>query len=137
MQWSKRGNHRRKPRNRKRSSFSANKPLKRVRLSLHETDPITGDEKALYTLINDCYQGYTIYSTKQGRCCIHGAGRQGCLRIQGKFASFPGVEDDKNMIKYFRANKYTSADSMERSIPEGDEHVHILNAPSTEPIGCA
>lgn len=91
-------------------------PIERARLTLHEADPITGNEDTLYTLFYECYRGYTIYSTQEGRCCIHG--KQGCLRLRGKFVCFPDSEDAKNLIKRFRAEEYTSYDPVERYLPE-------------------
>ncbi len=91
-------------------------PTERARLTLHEADPITGNEDTLYTLFYEYYRGYTIYSTEQGRCCIHG--KQGCLRLWGKFVCFPAVEDAKTLIKRFRAEEYTSYDPVERYLPE-------------------
>jgi hypothetical protein len=91
-------------------------PAERARLTLHDTDPITGHEDTLYTLFYECYRGYTIYSTQEGRYCIHG--KQGCLRLRGKFVCFPDVEEAKTLIKRFRAEGYTSSDSVERHLPE-------------------
>ncbi len=76
--------------------------LEVIHLNLDETDPLTGDEDGLSALFCEYYRGYTIYSNAQGTCCIHGAGRQGCLRLDGKYVSFPDLEDAKNMIKCFR-----------------------------------
>jgi hypothetical protein len=59
-----------------------------------------------------------IYSTQEGRCCIHG--KQGCLRLRGKYACFPDMEDAKTLIKRFRAEGYTSSDPVERYVPEGE-----------------
>ncbi len=78
--------------------------LEIVSLNLHETDPETGDEDGLSALFYEYYRGYTIYSNGQGVCCIHGAGRQGRLRLLGEYVSFPDIEDAKHLIKYFRAN---------------------------------
>ncbi len=93
-------------------------PLQTVHLSLHDTDPVTGDEDGLSALFYEYYRGYTIYSTVQGVGCIHGAGRQGCLRLGGKYVSFPDIEDAKHLMKYFRANAWTASMSMERDVPE-------------------
>ncbi len=93
-------------------------PLQTVHLSLHDTDPVTGDEDGLSALFYEYYRGYTIYSTVQGVGCIHGAGRQGCLRLGGKYVSFPDIEDAKHLMKYFRANGWTASMSMERDVPE-------------------
>ncbi len=68
---------------------------------------------------------------------MHGAGQQGCLRLGGKYVSFPDIEQAKHMIKYFRAQGIHSWESMERSLPEGDEHIRILNTPPTKPVGRA
>lgn len=66
------------------------------------------------------YRGYTIYGTEQGRCCIHG--KEGCLRIQGKYACFPDTEQAKTLIKHFQADGRTSQESMNRYVPE-DEYI--------------
>lgn len=87
-----------------------------IRLSLHESDPITGNEDLLSTLFYECYRGYTIYSTWQGTCCLHGV--QGCLRLEGYYVSFPDIEEAKKLIKYFRAQGLLSWQSMQRSLPE-------------------
>lgn len=131
MQRNKRGNPHRLPKHRKggqhapspigqqRVSSTVVQPvelIERARLTLHEADPITGNEDTLYTLFYECYRGYTIYSTQEGRCCIHG--KQGCLRLRGKFVCFPAIEDAKTLIKRFRAEEYTSYDPVERYLPE-------------------
>ena len=103
-------------------------PLETVHLSLHDEDPVTGDEDSLSALFYEYYRGYTIYSNAQGVCCMHGAGRQGCLLLWGKYVSFPDIEDAKHMIKYFRAQGIRSWESMNRSLPNGDEHARVLNA---------
>ena len=87
-----------------------------ARLTLHEADRITGNQDLLSSLFYEYYRGYTIYSTPEGRCCIHG--KQGCLRLRGKFAGFPDVEEAKTLIKRFRAEGYTSSDPVERYLPE-------------------
>ena len=131
MQRTKRGNPHHLPKQRKRgphapspsrqqraSSTGAQpvEPMERARLSLHDRDPITGNEDTLSTLFYECYRGYTIYSTQEGRCCIHA--KQGCLRLRGKFVCFPDVEEAKTLIKRFRREGYTSSDSVERYLPE-------------------
>lgn len=51
---------------------------------------------------------------------MHGTtGKQGCLRLQGRCASFPDIEEAKMLIKRLRAEGYTSSDRVERSLPEG------------------
>jgi len=90
--------------------------VERVRLTLHEQDPITGDEEALFTLFYEAYRGYTIYSTPQGQCCLHG--RQGCLRLQGRYVCFPEIEEAKAMVKRFRAAGHTSQETMNRFLAE-------------------
>jgi hypothetical protein len=102
----------------------------KVHLFLHETDQITGDEKTMYTLFYEDYQGYTIYSTEQGHCCIHGAGQRGCLRLQGKFVSFPAVEHAMRLIEYFSANGWTAHLHMNRRV-SGQVYC-CLNASSRE-----
>lgn len=92
-------------------------PVEPVRLTLHEMDPVTGDEDTLYSLFYEHYRGYTIYSTTQGRCVLHGK-RGGCLRLDGQYACFPDIEEAKKMIKSFQANGRTAWGSMERYVPE-------------------
>ncbi len=122
MQRTKRGNPHHPPKNRRRGQHAPSpigqliEPTERARLTLHDSDPITGNEDTLSTLFYEYYRGYTIYSTEQGRCCIHG--KQGCLRLRGKFVCFPDVEDAKTLIKRFRAEEYTSYDPVERYLPE-------------------
>src|SRR5712691_3647517 len=104
MQRTKCGNPHHLPKNRKRRQHAPSpirqqrvlspavqpvEPAERTRLTLHDTDPITGNENTLYTLFYEFYRGYTIYSTEQGRCCMHG--KQGCIRLLGKFVCFPDV----------------------------------------------
>jgi hypothetical protein len=93
-------------------------PTERARLTLHDRDPITDNEDTLYTLFYEDYRGYTIYSTQEGRCCIHG--KQGCLRLRGKFVCFPAIEDAKTLIKRFRSEGYTASDPVERYVPESE-----------------
>ena len=95
---------------------SRHEPGERARLTLHESDPITGNEETLSSLFYEYYRGYTIYSTQEGHCCIHG--KQGCLRLRGKFVCFPDIEEAKTLIKWFRAEGYTSYDPVERYVPE-------------------
>lgn len=126
----KRGNPHRLPRHRKQSyatpstSEESRASLtvvpqvvrrERVRLTLHERDPITGNEDSLSTLFYEFYQGYTIYSTPQGRCCIHG--KQDCMKLRGQFACLPDVEEAKSLIKRFRAQGYTSSERVNRHLP--------------------
>ena len=92
----------------------------RVRLTLHEADPITGNVDTLYSLFYEEYRGYTIYSTPRGHCCIHG--KQGCIKLRGKFVCFYDVEEAKGLIKRFRAEGYTSSDGVERYLPQ-EEYV--------------
>jgi hypothetical protein len=89
--------------------------LERARLTLHETDPITGNEEILFSLFYEQYRGYTLYSTPRGRCCIHG--KLGCLKLLGRFVCFYTIEDAKNFIQWLRREGYTSADPVERSLP--------------------
>ncbi len=117
----KRGSSYYQPKKRKRGHASSPtmQPVEssvQARLTLHDTDPITGNENTLYTLFYEFYRGYTIYSTPEGRCCIHA--KQGCLRLRGQFICFLDIEDAKTLIKRFRANGYTSYDSVERYLPE-------------------
>lgn len=89
--------------------------LQRARLTLHEHDPITGNEDLLSSLFYEFYRGYTIYGTPRGRCCIHGA--QGCLKLLGKFVCFYDVEEAKTFIQWLRREGYTAADRVERTLP--------------------
>jgi hypothetical protein len=131
MQRTKRGNPHHQPKQRKRgqpvpspsreervSSTIAQSVelIERARLTLHETDPITGNEDTLSTLFYEEYRGYTIYSTEQGQCCIHG--KQGCIKLGGKFVCFPDIEEAKTLIKRFHREGYTSIDSVERCLPQ-------------------
>ncbi len=120
MQQHKRGNPRRRARKRTNHPVIIAQPLESVRLTLHEADPITGREDTLYTLFYEYYRGYTIYSNEHGRCCMHG--KDGCLRIQGRYAAFPDVEQAKNLIKHFQADGRTAQESMNRYVPE-DEYI--------------
>src|SRR5215470_19597548 len=103
-----------------------------VHLSLHDTDPVTGDEDSLSALFYECYRGYTIYSTEQGHCCIHGPGRRGCLRLRGQFVCFLDIEDAKNLIKYFRSQGVMSWESMERSVP-GEVYICVNRCEQQHP----
>jgi hypothetical protein len=131
MQHTKRGNPHHLPKKRKRGPQAPSlireqrvpsmvtppvEPSERARLTLHDSDPITGNEDTIYTLFYECYRGYTIYSTREGRCCIHA--KQGCLRLRGKFVCFPDIEEAKTLIKRFRTEGYTPYDSVERHLPE-------------------
>lgn len=107
--------------------------LETIHLSLHETDPVTGDEDRLSALFYEYYRGYTIYCTVQGECCMHGQ-QEGCLRIEGKYVSFPDIEEAKKLITYFRARGIRSWESMERSLPAGEEHLGVLNAAAPERV---
>ena len=121
MQSPKLGNPRRKPkasRKRQRRPSVAVQPLTRARLTLHERDPITGNEDTLYSLSYEYYRGYTIYSTPQGRCCIHG--RSGCLKLWGRFVCLPDIEEAKTLIKRLRAEGYSCADSVEWYLSAGE-----------------
>ncbi len=133
MQRTKRGNPHHLPKNRKRGQHAPSpirqshtsltvlqpvEPMERARLTLHDTDPITGNEDTLSTLFYECYRGYTIYSTPDGRCCVHG--KQSCIKLRGKFVCLPDFEDAKTLIKQFRREGYTSSDSVERYLPPGE-----------------
>lgn len=100
----------------RKPSPNADELLPRARLSLHDNDPITGNEDTLYSLCYEEYRGYTLYSTPDGRCCMHG--KQGCIKLRGKFVCFPDIENAKRLIKRFRDEGYTSYDSVERYLPE-------------------
>lgn len=86
--------------------------IERVRLSLHDSDPIIGNEEALYTQFYEFYRGYTINSMEQGRCFFHG--KHGCIKMRDQFVCFPDTEEAKTLTKRFRAYGYTSYDSVER-----------------------
>jgi hypothetical protein len=129
MQQHKRGNGKRKPKRERRCNRQRQERLTVVqprlntvqsveipRLTLHYTDPITGNEDALYSLFYEQYRGYTIYSTERGPCCVHG--KDGCLHIQGMYVSFPDIEQAKLMIKYFQAEGRSSQEAMNRYVPE-------------------
>ena len=90
-------------------------PLPRTRLTLHEADPITGNEDILSSLFYEQYRGYTIYSTARGHCCIHGTG--GCLKLRVKFVCFYEVEEARLFIAHLRRAGYTSSDGVERYLP--------------------
>ena len=100
----------------------ADTPLERARLTLHDSDPITGNEDTLSGLFYEVHRGYTIYSTPRGRCCIHGT--QGCIKLRGKFVCFYDVEEAKTLIRHLRRACYASADSVERYLPE-EEYVWL------------
>jgi hypothetical protein len=106
---------------RKRSP-NADEPMERARLTLHDTDPITGNEDTLSSLFYEFHRGYTIYSTPWGCCCIHGA--QGCIKLRGKFVCFYDVEEAKTLIRHLRKAGYTAADSVERYLPQ-EEYVWL------------
>jgi hypothetical protein len=106
----------------RKPSPHADEPMERVRLTLHDSDPITGNEDTLYTLFYEFHRGYTIYSTPRGRCCIHGT--QGCIKLRGKFVCFYDVEEAKTLIRHLRRAGYTSSGSVERYLPE-EEYVWL------------
>lgn len=106
----------------RKPSPPADAPMERAQLTLHETDPITGDEDRLSSLFYEVHRGYTLYSTPRGRCCIHG--KQGCIKLRGKFVCFYDVEEAKTLIRHFRRAGYTAADSVERYLPE-EEYVWL------------
>ncbi len=58
---------------------------------------------------------------------MHGSRGQGCLRLWGKYVSFPDIEDAKHLIKYFRAQGIRSWESMNRVLPDGSAQVRVLN----------
>lgn len=93
-------------------------PQERIQLYLSETDVITGDQDLLSSLFYEVYRGYTIYSSERGHCCLHGAGSRGCLRLSSRYVSFPGVQDAKNMIRYFLANGWSARQHMNRRVSE-------------------
>ena len=90
-------------------------PPPRARLTLHEVDPITGNEDLLSSLFYEQYRGYTLYSTPRGRCCVHGT--QGCLKLLGRFVCFYDVEQAKTFIAHLRRAGYHASDSIERYLP--------------------
>jgi hypothetical protein len=108
------GNPRRLPKRRRRVGTRQHRPqaVPRPRLTLHQTDPITGHEEQLSSLFYEFHRGYTIYRTEQGQCCIHG--KDGCLQIEGRFVCFPTLEQAKRLIKWFRIEGYTAQNRMQR-----------------------
>lgn len=113
--------------------------IERAQLTLHDRDPITGNEDILSSLFYEYYRGYTIYSTHQGRCCVHG--QQGCLRLQGKFVCFPDIEEAKTLIKWLRREGYTASDRVERDVPEGawvclNRHEQQRTSSLSHPMQC-
>jgi hypothetical protein len=103
-------------------SLHAVEPMERARLTLHDSDPITGNEETLSSLFYEFHRGYTIYSTPRGRCCIHG--KQGCIKLRGKFVCFYDVGEAKTLIRHLRRAGYTAADSVERRLPQ-EEYVWL------------
>jgi hypothetical protein len=97
---------------------------------------VTGDEDGLCALFYEYCRGYTIYSNEAGVYCIHGAAREGCLRLWGKYVSFPDIEDPKNLIKYFRVQGMRSWESVDRALSHGDVSIRVLNTPLLEPGSC-
>jgi hypothetical protein len=87
-----------------------------IALFLHETDVVAADEDALFSLLYECYEGYSIYWTQQGRCVLHGA--QGCLRLCGKYVSFPNVEQARRAVLYFQQRGWKPHQIMERGMAE-------------------
>ena len=116
MQPHKRGNPRRRSPKRKHERMTTTSSMEVARLTLHQSDVVTGKEEMLYNLFYEMYRGYTIYSTEQGRCSIHG--RDGCLRIEGYYACFPDVEQAKNLIKHFQADGRSSQEGMNRFVSQ-------------------
>jgi hypothetical protein len=100
------------------SLTAAEERLPRARLTLHESDPITGNEDRLSSLFYEFYRGYTIYSTPRGCCCVHGT--RGCLRLRSKFVCFYDVEEAKTFIKHLRREGYCASDCVERYLPPED-----------------
>jgi hypothetical protein len=49
-------------------------PAERARLTLYETNPVTGNEGILYTLFYESYRGYTIYSSQEGAAAFMASG---------------------------------------------------------------
>lgn len=119
MQRRKCGNPHRISKRRKRQigSRRTREHLEAARLTLYETDLITGREDVLFTLSYEHYRGYTIYSTESGTCCIHGR-NGGCLRIERKYACFPDSEQAKRLIEHFRADGRTAQESMSRYVSQ-------------------
>lgn len=97
-------------------------------LSAH--DPITGTYDQLFSLFYEVYRGYTIYSTEQGCCCIHGPGNGGCVRMQGHYVVFPDIEEAKTLMKWFLAHQGTTPQSTNWHVPR--EAYICLNPPRRE-----
>jgi hypothetical protein len=135
MQTPKRGNPRHAPKRNpihayRRPIEQEQQPAALARLTLHDTDPITGNYDQLFSLFYECYRGYTIYSTETGACCIHGAGSGGCLRIEGKYVVFLDIKEAKTLIKWFLAENQTAQESMNRQVSR--EAYRCLNRPRRE-----
>ncbi len=88
-----------------------------IALFLHETDVVAGDADAVFSLVYESHEGYTLYSTQQGRCAVHGA--RGCLRLGGKYVSFPDEEQARRAVLYFQERGWKPHQIMERGMAEG------------------
>jgi hypothetical protein len=88
-----------------------------IALFLHETDVVAADADAVFSLFYESYEGYTLYSTQQGRCAVHGA--RGCLRLGGKYVSFPDEEQARRAVLYFQERGWKPHQIMERGMAEG------------------
>lgn len=88
-----------------------------IALFLYGTDVVAGDADAVFSLMYESYEGYTLYSTQQGRCAVHGA--QGCLRLGGKYVSFPDEEQARRAVLYFQERGWKPHQIMDRGMAEG------------------
>jgi hypothetical protein len=90
-----------------------------IALFLDETDTVTGDLETLFSLWYEHFEGYTIYSTGQGMCTLHGTGQRGCLRMAGKYVRFPDAEQAKRAVLYFQVRGWMPHQIMDRGMVEG------------------
>jgi hypothetical protein len=90
-----------------------------IALFLDEIDTVTGDLDTLFSLWYESFAGYSIYSSEQGTCVLHGTGQRGCLRIAGKYVRFPDAEQAKRAVLYFQARGWKPHQIMDRGMAEG------------------
>ncbi len=90
-----------------------------IALFLDEMDTITGDLDMLFSLWYESFEGYSIYSSEQGMCALHGTGQRGCLRMAGKYVRFPDAEQAKRAVLYFQARGWKPHQIMDRGMAEG------------------
>jgi hypothetical protein len=73
----------------------------------------------LFSLWYESFEGYSIYSSEQGMCALHGTGQRGCLRMAGKYVRFPDAEQAKRAVLYFQARRWKPHQIMDRGMAEG------------------